>query len=510
VRNALGASRARVMGQLFVEALVLALTAAVVGLAGATFVLNFILRTAIENGSQVPFWWDARMAPATVLYAAVLAVAGAALVGLLPAVKATGARVQAGLTKMAAGGTNLQFGGVWSVIIVLQVAFTVICLPIAIGSSREAIRDVRTRAAFPADEYLTFQPELDREAALSTLGELSEEEFRTHTLRVFGELTRRLESEPGIDVTFASALPGTSHPWRYMEAQRGTDAPFAVNANLDRRVLTVEVDTGFFDTFRVPLRAGRAFRAGDVGSAYGVVLINESLARNVGGNPLGVRLRYTARTDNDEPGPWYEVIGVVRNLNTEPTNRGEADFMYLPASAADAYPPAVAVRVTGDAELFVPRLRTLAMQVEPGLRLYDLMPLDEVIRRRDLPFIQAHLAGIGIVLLAITLSAAGLYALMSVAVSRRTREIAIRVAIGASRRAVLAAIFKRAAMQVGAGLIVGNLIVGALLIGNLQADEMLYMLGISAVMALVGVLACLVPALRALRIEPTVALKQAQ
>ena len=500
VRNALGATRARVLGQLFIESLVLTLTAAAAGLLAAWLVLRHVLRKLTE----LPFWYNADFEPVTLLYTTLLVIAGTALVSLLPALRATGARVQTGLVKMTAGGTNLHFGGIWSAIIVLQVAFAVFCLPIAIDYSREAFRDVRARAAFPAEQFLTFRPGLDRESTLGTVNEITDAGFRAQMRRVIDELARRLENEPGVKFTFASALPGQSHSWRFVEAQRGTGAPVLVRANLDGRVNTASVDIGFFDTFRVPLAAGRGFRFADLAAGSNVVIINESLARNIGGNPVGARLRFAAQED-DEPGPWYEVVGVVRNFNTEPTNRGEADFLFLPASAADINPLAMAVQVSGDPWSFAPRLRALAMQVEPGLRLYDLLPLREVIDRRDRPFILAHLAGIGIVLLAILMSAASLYALVSVAVARRTREIAIRLALGASRRGVLAAVLRRAALQVGAGLFLGNLFVSALV-----TLDVLPMLIVSATMALVGLLACLVPARRALRIEPTLALKEGQ
>jgi ABC-type antimicrobial peptide transport system permease subunit len=195
------------------------------------------------------------------------------------------------------------------------------------------------------------------------------------------------------------------------------------------------------------------------------------------------------------------------------TYLGEADFMYLPVSADEAR--FAAIRVTGDGASFAPRLREVATQVDPGLRLYDVLPLREVIRRHDLPTLQMTLVGIGVVLLAIMISAASLHALMSVAVALRTREIGIRLAIGANPRAVLAALFGRAAKQIGAGIVIGNVLV-LMLLSNLGIEEVrisaliLPMLTASTVMALVGLAACLVPGRRALRVQPTVALKEAR
>ena len=524
VRNALGASRLRVMGQLVVESLVLTLVAAAVGLSGAMLVMGYVHRQIAARQFRLPFWYDMTLEPLTVFYTAGLAVVGAVFVGLLPALKATGPRVQAGLTKMSSGGTSMQFGGVWSLIIVGQIAITVLCLPIGIAAAADIVQKQRMRSAFPSAGYVTFRPELDRETALSAAAEPTDAEVRAQLAVVYEELARRLRSEPGVtDVTFARALPGMSYPLRRVEVQRDAEPPTIVNANTEgSRVRYGEVDIGFFDAFRLPVMAGRGFRQGDVGTASPVVVINESLARNIGGNAIGVRLRFNAPGEETEPGEWHEVVGVVRNAGMDPTRRGDADFMYMPAAPADVAPMTVAVRVADDAAAFTPRVAAIATQLDPGLRLYDLVTLEEVIRRIDLPEVQLTFAGIGVVLLAIGLSAASLYALMSVAVARRRREIGIRLAIGASPRAVLVAIFERGAKQIGLGLLIGNVIFAVIVTfvhvkgafgitpGYIQPTAMvLPMLIVSGVMALVGFLACLVPARRALRVQPTEALKGA-
>jgi hypothetical protein len=402
----------------------------------------------------------------------------------------------------------------WSVIIVLQVAFSVICLPFGIAVVGEMLGERRLRSAFPSDAFLTFRAELDADAGSGPIAEPDDEEQRGRMQGVIAELSRRLENEPGFaGVTFSAALPGTYHPLRQIEMQRGTEPPSIIEANTEgNRVRIASVDMDYFDAFRLPLTAGRVFHAGDAGASQGVVVINESMAQNIGGNPVGVRVRFAAGGD-EEPGAWYEVVGVTGNMGLSSTYLGEADFMYLPVSADEAQ--FAAVRVNGDAASFAPRLREVAMQVDPGLRLYDVLPLREVIRRHDLPTLQMTFVGIGVVLLAIIISAASLHALMSVAVALRTREIGIRLAIGANPRAVLAALFGRAAKQIGAGIVIGNVLV-LLLLSNLGIEEVRIsalippMLIASAVMALVGLGACLVPGRRALRVQPTVALKEAR
>jgi predicted permease len=509
VRNALGASRVRVMGQLFTEALVLTSVSAVVGLLGARAAIAFALGLTAARHTPPPFWIDARIGPATILYTALLAIAGAGMVGLLPALRATGRHLRAGLAHIGSGGTSMRFGGAWSAIIVMQVAFSVLCLPFGIAAGLEAYRETGLRAAYPAEPYLTFSPVIDTESP-GAAEAMSAEQVNA----VMDELSRRLLDEPDVaGVSVTSVLPGLYHPLAQVEAQRESGTPFVVQANTEgQRVRLGAVGPGFFETFRAPIVIGRAFRTSDVGAAHPVAVINESLARNIGGNPIGVRVRLAA-VGVEEPGPWHEVVGVVQNFGLTPTARGEADFMYTPLSAAEA--SWMVLRINGGADAYAPRMRTVAMQVDPSLRLHNVLSLREKIRREDQGLISMVLVGIAVVLLIVALSAASLYALMSVAVALRTREIGIRVAIGASSRAVLTSLFRRVAIQVGVGIVAGNIIVAAMLV--MMMDDVIRpgtvlppMAAASLVMLLVGLGACLVPARRALRIQPTDALKEAR
>jgi predicted permease len=511
VRNALGATRRRVMTQLFAESLVLAGVSAVVGLALTSAVLKYRWhQTAIVQEVPQAFWADASLEPETIVYSVGLALAVAVLVGLLPAFKATGSEVQSALQGTRTG-SSMRFGGVWSVIIVLQVAFTVLCLPISIGLSTEMYNDHMKRAQFPAQQYLTVRPELDRETGNSAALQMTDAEYRTRMQAVYDEFRRRILAEPGVTaVTFADALPGMSHPMVELEAQRGGEPVFLVNANRDGNAHTSKVDINFFDAFNIPIVAGRGFRAGDAESPEAPVVINVSLARNIGGNPLGVRLR-TRGTGGAQPGSWHTVVGVHQNLEMDPTGRGETDMIVMPSSLADAFPATVAIHMNRPITGFAPRLNAIARDIDPGLRLYDPSTLSELIRRRDMPGILASFGAIGTAALAVILSAAGLYALVSVSVTRRTREVGIRLALGASTFSVLRSVFARSAAQVGIGILVGNILIVALI--SLMTNELRLqvlgpMAGVSLIMVLVGVVACAMPVRRMLRVQPTDAFRE--
>jgi putative ABC transport system permease protein len=492
VRNALGASRARVMSQLIIEALVLCAAAAVVGLMAASFALDIAVARLNTGSTHLPFWFQFDIRPLTILYAGLLALAGAALVAVMPALRATGPRVQKALTSNATGG-SIAFGGVWSVMIVLQVGFAALCLPLGMSAALGIVMELRRPAPMPTHEYLTFRPALEQRASMPN---------------VYEKLKERLEREPAVtSVTYGNGLPTLSYPLDQIEARRGDAAPYLVDAQIEGdRVRMASVDIGFFDTFRFPLLSGRAFHRGDVG-AENAIIINETMAQTLGGNPLGMRLRVAHAADSI---PWYEVVGVVRDIGRETPEK--ADRIYRPVSLAKLSEPIVAIHVRGDAGSFAPRMRALAAEVEPELRLYELMSLEAVLARGSRSDLQIMTAVIALMMLVLALSGAGLYSLMSVAVTRRTREIGIRLAIGGGPRAVLAALFARATLQVTLGIILANALLPSLMtaLGNAEMKwrVVLTLMLISASgMLLVALIACGVPARRALRIQATEAMR---
>ena len=498
LRTALGATRGRIVAQLLTESLVLSGAAALAGLLIARGILQFIWYEQVVVGQEPqPFWRTAGLAPGTVLWAIGLAVVGAVLVGLLPALKATGATARGALVRSPADASGMRFGGVWSFVIVAQVAFSVVCLPIAIGTTREAVRDARLPRRVSSRDYLTFELQYD-EAGGPRLD------------AAYAAMDRRMLTEPPVAaVTHATALPGTRYLARRMEARRGTEAPLIVEGQADGMILSARVDLAFFDVFPIPLVAGRRFDATDRGAP--TVLVNDSLAKKLGGNPVGMQLRDAAARGEGgvegTPGPWLDVVGVVTSTGMD----GVTDVIYQAARPFDLNPGYVAARLRGDPGTLAARIPAIALEVDPELRVYRARRLDEVVRERALPGTMAYVGVLGVIALAIGLSAAGLFALVAVSVQRRTREIGIRVALGASSRGVLRALFGRAAAQLAGGILLGNLLVFAvriLVVGTVHLSALVApMAGISVLMTLVGVAACAVPARRALRVQPTEAIR---
>ncbi len=219
LRSALGASRGRIVLQLFVEALVLALLAATIGLIAADRILAWGIETVSARRGGVPFWMTPGLDIKTILYATGLAIISAAVVSLLPALRATRSRLQPHLASLG-GGSTLRFGGAWTTAMIAQVALTVIAIPVAGESFTEMMRKAAIRATFPSGQYFAAQIDLDRpfaDEATTAFGE--------RRGRAFAELERRILLEPGvIAVTFANGAPGAAAAVRTADVEASPGA----------------------------------------------------------------------------------------------------------------------------------------------------------------------------------------------------------------------------------------------------------------------------------------------
>jgi predicted permease len=513
VRNALGASRSRIVAQLLAEAVVLAGVAVVVGVVGAAAGLHWavgVLRSMLQaQGVALPSWIGDALSPSTILYAVALAAVGAVVAGVLPGLKVTGRGAQASIQRVGGRGSGVRLGGVWTGIIVTQVVLTVMLVPIAAVVGMQSWR-MRTAELGLADaEYLAVRLAMEGEPeALADAARLAAYE------RSYRALARRVAAEPGVvGVTVADQVPGGWHPSPPVQLDGSPALPDAGWAHHAQRAA---VDHDFFAVMGATIVAGRALSAADIAAGARAVVVNESFVReHLGGrNAVGRRIRYPDQEAPDGAGPWHTIIGVVRDLAmtmdpTRPHNAG----VYHPLRPGDTYPVRLAVRLTGERTAFAGRLYELAAESAPALRLQRPVRVHEAARANllayDAWFRVIALGGA----MALLLTNAGIYAIISFTVSRRTREIGVRVALGADRRQIAAAILSRTARHVGLGILVGAALGTALAFGlseggwrpsALQVGALLlaYMMGMMGACLTAGV----VPMRRALRIQPTEAL----
>jgi putative ABC transport system permease protein len=525
VRSALGASRSRIVAQMFTEALVLGSAAAAVGLAAAHVALG---RWGVEfletNLGRLPFWYDLRLSPRTMLFAAGLTVLGSAVAGVVPALKITrgmGLR----LKQASAGAGGLQFGGVWTAVIVAQVAVTVAFPAIAYVEQWQLRRIQTFEAGFAADEYLAVRIDVDTPAADGANDESSRPAERARFASMVEELRRRVAAEPSVaGVTFVDYLPRTFHPDVDIELHddpvRSAQARSATAPLPLREVHVAGIDPSYFEVLQAPILAGRAFHAADLTPGTRVAIVDQGFVDQVleGRNPIGQRVRFANGTaGGSETDPWYEIVGMVKELGMgAPTSAGRAAGFYLPAAPELLRQVHLIVHVKGDPMTLAAEVREIAGAIDPALRLSDFQRLDEV--NNNILWVVGLWLRVTMVMsaVALLLSLAGIYAVLSFTVSRRTREIGVRVAVGASRLRVLTAIFRRPLLQVGLGILAGAALITAAaaietempgLSGDLSLSQVAMILGYAILMLGVCLLACVVPTRRALAVEPTVALR---
>ena len=529
VRTALGASRRRIVAQLFVEALLLSAVAAAAGVGLAAVALRLIQGQMLMIGNQVlPFWTSLQLPAGGVLYIVMLTLLAATIIGVAPGLKATGRRVHAGLQSLSPGsGSRMQMGRLWTTLIVAQVALTVAMMPTGMFLAWTALRFRTGDAGFATQEFLTAQLIADRATAADTPD--GERAFTARLAVSHRELDRRLrEQSLAGDITFS--LTGAGEERAMVVEVDGRDAPIlpadyniVEGTKQGHLVRFNRVAVNFFEAFDVPVIMGRNFQASDAGPAETTqsVLVNRALVDLVfgGANPLGARLRYVGRSREANArdvvlNRWYEIVGVVpdfpvlRSLDTERESR-----VYHAASFGDFYPIELAVRVQSqDPMAFANAFRDISANVDPNLQLRDVATL-EMIMKREQGFMRLIGAMVILVMLSvILLAAAGIYALMSFTVARRRREIGIRAALGANRNRLLAGIFGRVLGQLAIGSLAG--ILGAVALEPLVQGEMFQGRGavilplVALVMMVVGLLAAVGPARQGLNIQPTEALRE--
>jgi predicted permease len=505
VRTALGASRGRIVTQLFMEALVLALAPALLGLALGQYALeigNGMM--AQELGGAAPFWLDHRIRPWTMIYVLALVLLTAAIAGILPALHATRRRAGADIRQLG-GSTGIRLGRMWSVLIVVQVAFAVAVLPAAIKLGITVIRDSLTRPNYPVEEFVT--------AGVGTGSAANP--FGNRLL----ELRRRLQAEPEVaGLTFTASLPQRNSTERIeVEGIPPGDLPATTGFN---RVTTFGIDLDYLDVHGLRVVAGRPFDALDASASNGPVIVDRAFAHRFlnDTSAVGRRIRYSASAPNGQPSPWYEIVGVAEDLRRNPIDPDVVrPTLLYPIAPEQLSGAGLTVRLRGSAasrmdDGFARKVHQILGAVDPELRMGEVRAVGAAVDGQAALAIRLVALAVSLILLTVLLfSAAGVYSLMSFTVAQRRREIGIRAALGASPLTVLRSVFSRVAVQVAMGVVLGA--VGAMAIapaseGVVLAGRLAMVTPATALtMLLVGVVAAYVPARRSLRIPPTEALR---
>jgi predicted permease len=520
VRSALGASRKRVITQLFAEAFVLSSISAVFGLSLAAVGLRIVkaFNDSPTGDYEMPFWVDFGLTPGVVVFVAGLAILAGLIIGVLPGLKVTG-RLQAGLQELTSRGTGKQLGRTWTALIVFQVGVAVAILPFAVYVAGQAIMVASGESQYPAEQILradlTMRPELGPSALVD---EHATDELDARFVDRTTELLRRIEAEPGIaGAGVATSVPGEG-PFDQIEVEGGSAQTGTASAQDALEATTNHITPDLFAVLGVPIVAGRALVEADAVGGATAAIVDQVFAEQIlgGGAVVGRRIRLadtaTAAAE-PKPGPWLEIVGVVPDFAVNDSWGPSDPKLYLPLSLEElrGYLTLVVRTPGSSAPAVARRLTDIAAAVDPTLHLDRINTAADFDRsdRRFLLFVASAVAAVTLSVL--LLSATGIYAMMSFTVARRRREIGIRTALGADRGRVLAGVFARAGAQLGAGVLAGlglatavNQVTGGSVVGN---NSLLLFPAVALGMIGVGLLSALGPARRALGVQPTEALR---
>jgi putative ABC transport system permease protein len=487
VRTALGASRSRVVGQLFMESLVIGGVAAVIGVAAAFAGLRYI--AAMAEG--MPFWVTLQPSGRGIAFVVFLTLLIGMVSGMLPALRVTRHDLRQGLQAgrgFAVGG----FGRVGATMLVVEIALSIALLNGAVAMTRAFQGYFEEVPALPVNQVLTVH-----------LGRIRDQSDRDRIVDTALSL-------PGVVAAGASQSVPRLYPSplpTLVEAMDDEPLPSA------GRAPTHPVGNGFLEAIGARPVAGRLFTAADfLAGAAPVVVVNEPFVQKFlgGRQPIGRRIRIDQPTAEGAARPWMEIVGVVPDLGLSVGDPEMRAGYYTPAH--DEMLWYLAIRASVDPTTLISPLRAAVARLDPDLQLQDIRPLEEADREE-----RAFLAGIAGGLtamggMALLLSIVGIYALLSFMVTRRTREIGIRVALGARHWQVLQSITGGAALYLAIGGLLGSVLgvlfvqMRSLILVSIPAPGFWMPATIFLTLAFAGLTACWLPARRALSIKPAEAL----
>jgi putative ABC transport system permease protein len=504
IRAALGANRVRLIAQILSESLMLALFGGILGVAVAWAGVAYINVSFVEKFSPVPFWMDITLDGSVVLFVVALIIIAALAAGLVPALQASGATMNALLKDEARGTTSLKLGKLSKALVVLTIALSCGLLVPAGLMTKSVVRLGQMTTGFATDDVFVARVPLGRNNYEDAAG-------RVH---FYGELLRELEGKPGITaVALASALPGLGSSGSRIGIE-------GVVYESDRDMPAVRwaaTTPGFFDVFGVGVLRGRPFQSLDNRDNERVVIVNESFARRFleGRDQVGTRLRFgTTASDT----VWRSIVGVVPDLMmNQRTGRGRVleapEGVYIPLTQNTTTNPAVAIRSTIPPPVLLTMVRDVVAAIDPDLPISDVGTIAEAIESENLVLRMMGwwFGSFGVA--ALLLASVGLYGVMAFSVSRRTGEIGVRMALGSQRSTVLKLILKDGASQLALGLLLGlgiaialSRLVAAVLF-QVEAGDLTTFASVVVTLGLTGFIACWIPARNATHVDPVQALR---
>jgi predicted permease len=497
MRSALGANRARLVRQLLAESVVLGVLGGVAGCALAFAATPAVLRLI---GTSVPRAADAGVNLPVLGFALAVSLLSGVVFGLAPALTAARGDL---LSPLKEGGRS-DTGGqhrLGSAVIVGQVALGIVLTAVA-------------GLLVTSYEHLTHNNEgFNPDHVLTLLFETPDARYRHTRPEFYRQYFEKLRALPGVESAGGSMLlPMTDNSGHvsFEDPEHPVSKAQQPAARIDL------VSDGYFHTMQIPLLAGRDFTVADTETSPQVMIVNQAFAEKYfpGENVLGKKLKPGAGNGSPEGPPWREIVGVVGNIRPAAMSREMEPTYFLPANQLWAWCCLyTVVRTAMDPASLEPEVRSLVASMDQDIPVTDVHTMQDLIglQLATPRFTTVLLSAFAV--LALVLTVVGLYGVMAYSVARRTREIGVRLALGAQRSAVLKMVLQQAAVLVLAGIAIG---ITATLASASVLRSMLYGTGarnplvlaaVCAVVAVAGMVAAYLPAMRAAGVDPMRALR---
>ena len=498
IRLSLGAGRGRLIRQLITESVMLALLGGGAGLLIAIWGTGLLM--AFKPPAPIPIEIDLGADWRVLGFTFGLSLLTGVLFGLAPALAASRPDLVASLKDEAGAGSGR--GRLRGALVIAQVALSLMLL-ICSGLFIRSLRNAGSiDPGFDADNLLMMSMDLQLQGYTETAGR-----------NFSGQLLDRVRALPGI----ASASLAEYLPLGLGGSRRGvTIEGYTAQPGESTEIGSAAVAPGYLETLRIPLLRGRAFSEQDREGSPGVVMINEAFARRYwpGQNPIGKRIQMGAGPRGANTSPYLEVVGVVKDGKYVTLGEEATPFFYMNLAQHYQSSPALIVRTRGNPVDSLPAVRNEVAALDKTLPLYDVKTMRQHLGLALLP---ARLAGsvLGVFgLVALILAAAGIYGVMAYSVAQRTREIGIRMALGATAGAVLKLVVRQGMTMTLTGVTLGLIASLALtrlmktLLFGVSATDPLTFIVIALLLTIVALLACWIPAQRAAKVDPMVALRR--
>ena len=508
VRSALGASRGSLLTQLLTESLLLSFVGASVGLVGAQWGVDLLIAAIPESLLRsTPYLRNAGINVPVLVFLCGVTVLTGILFGLAPGLHASRTSLNDVLKDESRSGTSGGQARLRNALVIAEISISLVLLVSAGLLLRSLHALLRQDPGFNLHNVLAFSVNLPDSAYPS---DKTPPYYSAAAVRFDHEFTQRLRSLPGvIDVGQTSGIPasGGSGTIRFVVEGRTT----ALGQEDECQIITVS--TGYFSALKIPLVEGRFFNGSDKQDVPGTVVVSRAFVKAYlsGENPIGKRIRFTYSAQN----PFLEIVGVAGDTASIDIAAPPPAIVYTANDQGPSTYVSYLVRTAGEPAAFVGTARAALHEMDPQLPMIQPQSLEQIANQSPSVFLRRYPSYVigSFAALALILAVVGLYGLISHMVLQRTREIGIRVALGAQRRDILRMVLRQGIVATFAGVAIGIVaalaltrLLSSLLFGVTPGDWATF-LSVAALLLVVAVVACSIPARRATRVDPIVALR---